>query len=259
MSNLLSELKDGLLHLTLNRPERKNALDGPLMKGLRTALTDAEKRSDVRVVVLSGAGDAFCSGGDIKAKRDHGRRPGSGRQQGSPPSFESRSRALRRNMEAARLLHDMDKPTIAMIGGAAAGAGLNLAGACDLRVASRSSIFFMPFIDVGLSGDYGGTYFWTQILGTAKARELYFLNPRLSANEALNYGLVHRVVVDEELETTTMAMAERILASNEAGYTYAKKALNAAEHGTLPQVLDLEATFTLLAGQATIRAAKPKP
>ena len=261
MSELISEFDDGLLKLTLNRPEKRNALNPSLMRGLRDELLVAEKRRDVKVVVLTGAGGAFCSGGDLKAKAAFeagaSRKPAEenkGDAPRSPPAVEDVIEGSRRNFESPRLLHDMTKPTIAMIRGAAAGAGLNLAGACDLRIASENSRYLMPFVDVGLSGDHGGAYFWTRILGTAKARELYFLNPDLSARQALEYGMVHRVVPDEQLEDATMEVVDRIRHGFTAAYYYAKKVLNAAENRTLPEVLDMEAMFTALSGKASKRA-----
>ncbi len=263
MSDLITEFDNGLLKLTLNRPEKRNALNPSLMKGLRNELLIAEKRRDVKVVVLAGAGGAFCSGGDLKARaafeRGSFRKPTEekkGDTPNTPPAVEDIMEGSRRNYDSSRILHDMTKPTIAMIRGAAAGAGLNLAGACDLRIASENSRYLMPFLDVGLSGDHGGAYFWTRILGTAKARELYFLNPDLSARQALEYGMVHRVVPDEQLEDATMEVVDRIRHGFTAAYYYAKKVLNAAENRTLPEVLDMEAMFTTLSGRAGKRAPK---
>lgn len=261
MPELITEFDDGLLKLTLNRPEKRNALNPSLMRGLRDELLVAEKRRDVKVVVLTGAGGAFCSGGDLKAKAAF--EAGASRKQAeekkgdaprSPPAVEDVIEGSRRNFDSPRLLHDMTKPTIAMIRGAAAGAGLNLAGACDLRIASENSRYLMPFVDVGLSGDHGGAYFWTRILGTARARELYFLNPDLGARQALEYGMVHRVVPDEQLEDATMEVVDRIRHGFTAAYYYAKKVLNAAENRTLPEVLDMEAMFTAFSGKASKRA-----
>jgi 2-(1,2-epoxy-1,2-dihydrophenyl)acetyl-CoA isomerase len=217
-------------------------------------------------VVLTGAGRAFCAGGDMKAaskaradaaakaegpkaeapKADAPKRP--------PQSFETRVAWLRRSMEASRLLHDMPKPTIAMINGACAGAGMSLAGACDLRFAGQSARFTTAFAKAGISGDYGGSYFWTRILGTAKARELYFLNEKFEADQALAAGVVSAVHPDDVLAEKTMEVAKRLAAGSSATYGYMKRSLNAAENGRLEDVFDMEAANTVLSRQAWVAA-----
>jgi 2-(1,2-epoxy-1,2-dihydrophenyl)acetyl-CoA isomerase len=144
-------------------------------------------------------------------------------------------------MEASRLLHEMPKPTIAMLNGVAAGAGLSLALACDLRIAGRSARMTTAFAKVGLSGDYGGTWFLTQLVGTAKARELYFLSDVLDAARIEALGLANRVVADEALGGETMALAERLASGPAVALRYMKRNLNVAVHGTLADGLDSEA------------------
>ena len=161
---LLESLSEGVVTLTLNRPERLNALSTPIMEGLLEALPRLAQDPAVGVVVLTGAGRAFCSGGDVKSMAE-------GSAERTAPEAV---RQLRGRMEVSRLLHEMPKPTIAMVNGPAAGAGLSLALACDLRVAGQSAGFFTAFAKVGFSGDFGGSYFLTHLVGPAKARELYF-------------------------------------------------------------------------------------
>jgi 2-(1,2-epoxy-1,2-dihydrophenyl)acetyl-CoA isomerase len=144
-------------------------------------------------------------------------------------------------MEASRLLHEMPKPTIAMLNGVAAGAGLSLALACDLRIAGRSARMTTAFAKVGLSGDYGGTWFLTQLIGTAKARELYFLSDVLDAARIEALGLANRVVADEALAGETMALAERLASGPAVALRYMKRNLNVAVQGTLADGLDSEA------------------
>ena len=127
--------------------------------------------------------------------------------EGTAETPEQRTDLLRASMEASRLLHEMPKPTIAMLNGVAAGAGMSLALACDLRIAGRSARMTTAFAKVGLSGDYGGTWFLTQLVGTARARELYFLSDVLDAARIEALGLANRVVADEELAAETMALA----------------------------------------------------
>ena len=159
---LLETLEDGLLTLTLNRPERRNALDPTILQALVEATRRAATSPAVNAVMLTGAGGTFCVGGDVKAMAARGN---------EAMLTDDRIADLRERMEAARLLHEMRKPTIAAIEGAAAGAGLSLALACDLRLANRSAKLTTAFVKVALSGDFGGTYFLTKLLGSAKARE----------------------------------------------------------------------------------------
>lgn len=228
----------GVLTLTLNRPDSLNALNGPLLQQLRTALVEAAETQDVGAVVLTGAGRAFSSGGDLREGATS--RP-AGAESSAAGGFEEWSDGLRAVMECSRILHRMPKPTIAMVRGAAAGAGLALAAACDLRIASESAVFTTAFIKVGFSGDFGITYFLTRLVGTARARELMYLSEKIDASEALRIGLVNRVVADAELESATAAVAGQIGNGPRVAYRYMKRNLNAAEEGSLEELLDLEA------------------
>ena len=181
---VLQKLDHGLLTITMNRPDRRNALNPDMTRGLVEAARRAAEDHEVRAVLLRGAGGTFCVGGDVKSMAE-------GR---APLPFEAKMANLRRGMEVSRILHEMPKPVVAQVDGAAAGAGLSIALACDLRVASASAKITTAFAKVGLSGDYGGTYFLTHLLGSAKARELYLTSPVLTAQEALALGIVTRVV-----------------------------------------------------------------
>lgn len=257
---LLEKIDEGVAVLTLNRPDKLNALNPSLMKGLVEAVGRMAQARDVHCVVLTGAGRGFCSGGDIGGRDETERQPqseaGVDEARRQHVTQEERTDHLQRSMEAARLLHDMDKPTIAMINGPAAGAGLALAGACDLRFAAKSATFLSAFVRVGLSGDYGGSYFWTRILGTAKARELYLLSEKLTAEQALAMGLVTRIFEDASLEGETMAIAKRLANGPRAALRYIKRNLNAAENGTIPDVFALEAAHMTLSGLAAAAARK---
>ena len=207
-SVLRREVVDRVGVLTLNRPERRNALNGELIAALDAAVKEAAADPEVKVVVLTGAAPeggtgGFCSGGDVKDGS------GPGMELGVPPGALEGDLA-RHDRHAALLLHLMPKPTIAMIGGPAIGAGFSLAGACDLRVASDDAVLSAGFAPNGLSGDYGGTMFWTEIVGTAMARELYLLNEKVSADEALRRGMVHRVHPAADLRDETLALAGQI-------------------------------------------------
>src|ERR1700690_326236 len=194
---VLQDLDHGLLTITMNRPDRRNALNPDMTRALVEAARRAQDDPEVRAVLLKGAGGTFCVGGDVKSMA-------AGR---APLSFETKTANLRRGMEVSRILHEMPKPVVAQLDGAAAGAGLSIALACDLRVASASAKITTAFAKVGLSGDYGGTYFLTHLLGSAKARELYLTSPVLTAQEALALGIVTRVVSGAEAAAAAHELA----------------------------------------------------
>jgi len=233
MSDLLETVKDGVAVLTLNRPDRLNAMSPAMLDAMLEALPRLADDSAVGVVVLTGAGRGFCAGGDVKAMAE-------GREF-SGDTLEDKASALRAGMEVSRWLHEMPKPTIAMVRGAAAGAGLSLAMACDMRIAGDSARFATAFARVGYSGDFGGSWFLTQLVGTAKARELYYTAEILGADRALALGLVNRVVPDAALEDETMGVARRMAGGPRVALRYMKRNMNAAEAGTLKDLLDLEA------------------
>jgi 2-(1,2-epoxy-1,2-dihydrophenyl)acetyl-CoA isomerase len=238
---LLEVVKDGVAVLTMNRPDRLNALSESMLDAMLEALPRLAGDPSVGVVVLTGAGRGFCAGGDVKAMAE-------GREMAGD-TLEERAQGLRAKMEASRWLHEMPKPTIAMVRGAAAGAGLSLALACDLRVAGESAKFGTAFARVGYSGDFGGSYYLTQLVGTAKARELYYTADLVDAKTALGLGVVNRVVPDDRLEEETLTLAGRIARGPRVAHGYMKRNLNAAESGTLKDVLDLEAWHHTRTGQ----------
>lgn len=233
MSDVLIETTQGRLRiLTMNRPERRNAMDTSLCRRLVEAASRAAADDAVAAVLLRGAGPAFCVGGDVKGMAD-----GEGRE----ATYEQRVEGLRGLMEISRLLHQMRKPTIAGIHGAVAGGGLSMALACDLRIVARSTKITTAFAKVGLSGDFGGTWFLTRIVGTARARDLY-LRPRvIGADDALSMGMVTEVVDDEALESAALAAALSLAEGPSVTLGYIKKNLNHAETGSLESALDLEA------------------
>ncbi|RYF81070.1 MAG: enoyl-CoA hydratase [Comamonadaceae bacterium] len=233
MTTELIESRDGgLLTLTLNRPERLNALTPGMTDDLLAALRRAAIDPEVRAVVLTGAGRGFCAGGDVKSMAA---------AEGAAATPEARTAQLREHMECARLLREMPKPTVAVARGACAGAGLSLALACDLLLASDTLKMTSAFAKVGLSGDFGSTYFLTQLLGP-RARAFALLSPVLKADEALQMGLVTRVVPDAALEDEGRALALQLAQGPTLTLGHIKSNLNAAEQGaTLSQALDHEA------------------
>ena len=224
--------------LTINRPERRNALNPELGLRLVEAARRAATDPDVRAVLLKGAGGTFCVGGDVKSMAE-------GR---APLGFEAKMANLRRGMEVSRILHQMPKLVVAQLDGAAAGAGLSIALSCDLRVASASCKITTAFAKVGLSGDYGGTYFLTQMLGSAKARELYLTSPVLSATEAYNLGMVTKVVPDADIDAEAHDLAMSLAQGPSVTLGYIKRNINNAETMSLEACFDAEAIHHSRAG-----------
>ncbi len=233
--HLIETFEDGVATLTMNRPEARNALSSELLAALSEAGPRLALDPKVRVVVLTGAGGAFCAGGDVKgfvASKDPG---------AAAPTFDERVNSLRNGMEFSRWLHEMPKPTLAVIPGAAAGAGLSMALACDVRIASEDAKMTTAFSKIGASGDYGGSYFLSKLVGSAKARELYFMADVITGAEAARLGIVNRAVPAVELAQEAGKLARRLADLPTAAVGYMKKNLAMAEHGSLSQVMDLEA------------------
>jgi len=232
--DLLVARQDGVLVLTMNRPEAMNALSQPMGEAMRAALRDAEVDEAIGCVVLTGAGDrAFCAGGDVK---------GMAARAGEPaPSMERQVQELKRRIEVSRLLHELPKPTIAMVNGVAAGAGLSLALACDMRFCARRARMSTAFAKIGYSGDYGGHYYLHKLVGTARARELYFTAEMLGIERIEALGLANRVHDDDKLVAETMAFAKGLAAGPRVAFALMKGNMKAAEEGTLAEALDAEA------------------
>jgi len=231
MPDLIETTENRITILTLNRPERLNALSPEMTSGLKTALERLSTERDCGVIVITGAGRGWCAGGDVKTMESRGR----------DQSFEDRVEGLRHAHQLPLLLRTMPKVVIAAINGPVAGAGLGLALACDLRIAGKSARFGTAFARIGYSGDYGGSWGLTRLVGTAKARELYFTADLVDAEEAGRLGIVNRVVADEALLEETMALARRIADGPQIALGYMKRNLLAAETEPFQTVLEMEA------------------
>jgi 2-(1,2-epoxy-1,2-dihydrophenyl)acetyl-CoA isomerase len=234
-SDLLETFHDGIATLTINRPQSRNSMTTEVMQGLSEAMPRLANDPAVRLVVLTGAGGAFCAGGDVKGFVN--KEPGSAN---SLP-FEQNVNLLRASMEVSRWLHEMPKPTLAVISGPAAGAGLSLALACDLRIAADDAKLTTAFSKIGLSGDFGGSYFLNHLVGAAKAREMYFTGEVVLGAQAALIGLVNRSVPKDQLAPAAHAWALELAALPTLAIGYMKRNLNAGLRGSLSEVLDLEA------------------
>ena len=243
--DLLAELEAGVLTLTLNRPEARNAMSGNMTAALASQLASAELNSEVKAIVLTGAGKGFCAGGDVKGMA------ASGDGTVGDNTIDGAIHRQRVNQRAtAGKLYNMPKPTIAALPGAAAGAGLSLALACDLRIMSSNAIMTTAFARVGFSGDYGGTFFMSQLIGSAKARQLYYLSERVSAEQALSLGLTNWVCEPDELQSKTMDIAKQLASGPTVAFRYMKENFaRAISSGDVDDCLDLEATHHVHCGQ----------
>jgi 2-(1,2-epoxy-1,2-dihydrophenyl)acetyl-CoA isomerase len=244
--DLRARVDDGVAVLTMNRPERRNALSQAMLSALMTVLAQVETDDAVGCVVLTGAGGAFCAGGDVKgmAARQSGRSAQGGNGAGQQLDAAVHRQRLSQRATSGRLW-SMPKPTIAAIGGAAAGAGLSLALACDLRYAVPDAVLTTAFAKVGFSGDYGGSWFLTQLVGSGKAKELYYFSDRLGAAEAERLGIVNAIFPAADFDGEVMARARKLAAGPSIAYRYMKENLNRAVTGDLGECMDLEVTHHL--------------
>lgn len=234
---LLAVIDDGVATITFNRPHRRNALSDELTPALREALLRFDEDPEVRVVVLTGAGTAFCAGGDVSGMGSKPRPPGAVKR-----TFQDGVRELQRKQETLTLrLFDLSKPTIAALPGPAAGAGFSIALACDLRLAAQSAFVTTAFANIGLSGDYGASWLLPQLVGIAKAKELFFTSRRVGAAEGLALGIFNEVVDDDRLAERTAELARTIADGPPVALRYMKENLNRAVGADLRTCLALEA------------------
>jgi len=228
---VLETRHENIVHLMLNRPEKLNALSGELSTALHEALQRIADDDSVRVVVLSGAGRAFCSGGDLGAI-------GKGRERNQT---EELGPILRSGMQAVLKMRLMPQPVIAAVNGPAAGAGMNIALAADIRIATEFATFGQTFSRVGLYPDYGGTYFLPQLVGPAVAAELFYTGEMIDAQAALRLGIVSRVVPVAQLETEVMSLARKIAQGPPLAIRAVKKAIFGSDERELIKTLEHEA------------------
>ena len=239
---LLATLREGVLVITLNRPEARNTLSVELSTALRAMIKLAGEDAAVRAVLLTGAGKAFCAGGDVK---------GMGENRKTTLTPEERLADLKfRQMASTGAILALRKPTIAALPGPAVGAGLALALSCDIRIAATSAFVSTGYSRVSLSGDYGIAWLLTRLVGTGRARELMFTNARLDAAGAERIGLVNRVVPDAELNEAAFAMARELAAGPAIALALMKDNLDLAPHVAYREAADQEAERMVM-GQRT--------
>lgn len=240
--DLLAEVDDGVAVLTMNRPDRRNAMSEAMMTAMERVLGEVEVDDAVGCVVLTGAGGAFCAGGDVKAMAER-----STEERGRTLDAVIHLQRLRQRATSGRLWR-MPKPTIAAISGPAAGAGLSLALACDLRYAIEGAVLTTAFARVAFSGDYGGTWFLTRLVGSARAKELYYFSDRLQASDAERLGIVNAVFPAADFDLEVRQRARRLAAGPRLAYRYMKENLDRAVTGELGECMDIEATHHVHTG-----------
>ena len=226
--------------ITFDRPERRNALSNAMYPGIDAALTAFEADDDVRVVMLTGAGEAFCAGGDVKGMNES-HTSGQPREGRSSDRGEAVEQLRGWHDRTSLAMHRFPKPVVAALPGAAAGAGLSLALAADLRLAAERAVIVTAFANVGASGDFGGSWFLTQLVGTAKAKELYFTSPRLSAADALELGIVNQVLPDDGFAEAALGWCRSLAERAPIAIGRMKENLNRAITCDLQEALDAEA------------------
>lgn len=239
-ADLLARVDDHVAVIEFNRPERRNALSDDIYHGFRTVLPQFASDPDVRVVLITGRGGAFCAGGDVKGMHDAHER--GGERPGRPNAADDQVQFLRSAQRAVSLaIHEHPKPVVAAVPGAAAGAGLSIALAADIRLAAERAIFVTAFANVGASGDFGGSWFLTRLVGPAKAKELYWTSPRLTAADALALGIVNRVLPDDDFDAAALAWCHRLAEGAPIAQRLMKENLNRAITCDLATALDAEA------------------
>lgn len=220
----------GVATLTLDRPEKRNAMMPLDWSGLENGLDRAARDDTVRVVVVTGAGDTFCSGGDLKTMGDR-----------LAQSSVQRSTELHRLVRVTQRFRETLKPVLAAVNGPAIGAGCVIALACDLRLAAQSATFSVPFLRIGMQPDFGGAYFLPRLLGTAKTFDLLWMQESLSAEEAAKLGVVSRVFPNNEFADRVRAYAERVARNPPGALAMSKLTVYHGAEQTLRDLLDLEA------------------
>ncbi|MFV0257272.1 MAG: enoyl-CoA hydratase-related protein [Acidimicrobiales bacterium] len=235
--DLVGRIDGHVAVLSFNRPERRNALSPGVYTGFATALPAIADDPEIRVVMVTGEGGAFSAGGDVKNMNERNQGAPSG-----PSDPESRVADLRyRQRQVSLALRQLPQPVVAALPGPAAGAGLSIALAADLRVAARRAVLVTAFTGVGASGDFGGSWFLARLVGEAKAKELYFLSPRLSAEEAAGLGLVNQVFDDDGFDKAALDYCRRLAARPPIALRYVKENVNRAADVDLAAALDAEA------------------
>lgn len=237
MSLILQELQNSILTISLNRPEKRNSFTEPMARELQKIFNRA-KEEDVRVVLLKAEGKAFCSGQDLTEVVDRAKTKKYKLSETVRSSFNPIIQAIR----------NLQKPVVCAVQGAAAGAGANIAFACDIVLASDDAVFLQAFNKIGLIPDSGGTFFLPRLAGLARANAIYMLDEKITAEQAVEYGLIYRSVPHDLLEKEVLAICEKLAQMPTKGFGLYKEAINRSFTNTLDQQLEAEAELQAKAG-----------
>lgn len=237
--NIIIKENNGILDIIFNRPDRKNAINREMFEKLLNIIKESQTNSKLKAIFLSGKGDAFSAGGDVKDMSKNN----------DESTLQEKTASLRRIMEVSKLLYEIPIPTVAIIDGPAAGAGFAISLACDIRIASDKAKFTTAFSKVGFSGDFGGSYFLTQIVGTAKARQLFYFSDVIDANTAQNIGLINYLKKESEIIEFTEVIKDKFRALPPIAIKYMKKNLNNALLGNLDLSLNEEALYMMICSE----------
>lgn len=239
--DLLAHIDGPVGVITLNRPERRNALSDGIYGGIAAALPIMRDDPQVRVVMITGSGVAFCAGGDVKGMHERNTSGGNRTGRAGASQEDIIANLRQRQREVSLTIHEFPKPVVAALPGAAAGAGLSIALAADLRLAAERAVIVTAFANVGASGDFGGSWFLTQLIGPARAKELYFTSPRLTAAEAKDLGIVNVILPDDDFAAAALAYCRDLAGRAPIAQRYMKENINRATSVSLATALDAEA------------------
>ena len=238
-NSLLIKRENDILEIMFNRPESRNAITRDMFEQMLTTLEKCKEDNELRAIFLSGKGEAFSAGGDVKdmaTRKDNS-------------SLQEKTNSLRRIMGVSELLYSLPIPTISIINGPAAGAGFAIALACDMRVATENAKFVTAFSKIAFSGDFGGSYFLTKIIGTAKARELFYLSDTIDAKKAHELGIINNLVAANEIGEYVTSLKNKFRNLAPIAVRYMKKNLNIAEVGDLNLSLNQEALHMMICSE----------
>ena len=238
-NDILIESSNDILDIRFNRPKSKNAITREMFEKILNSLEECQENHNIKAIFLSGEGDAFSAGGDVKdmaSREDHS-------------SLQEKTASLRRIMRVSELLYTLPIPTVAIINGPAAGAGLALALACDMRIATENAKFVTAFSKIGFSGDFGGSFFLTKIIGTSRARELFYFSDVVDAEKASEMGLINHLINNNKLNHFIEDLKNKFLNLPPIAIRYMKKNLNIAEEGDLNLSLNQEALHMMICSE----------
>jgi len=236
--DLLGRVEGHVAVLSFNRPDRRNALSEGVYAGFERALPQVASNPDVRVLMVTGEGGAFCAGGDVKGMNERNKSAGSG----GGGSLEDRIEGLRHRQNLVSLaMRKLPQPVVAALPGAAAGAGLSIALAADIRIAAERAIVMTAFANVGASGDFGTSWFLPRLVGEARAKHLMFTTPRLTARQAEEIGIVNVVLPDENFAAAALEWCHDLAGRAPIALRYMKENVNRSMDVSLQAALDAEA------------------